>query len=259
MSSANSANRAKRPRLRRPRIHRVSAEGAHPGRRSKRLIVITALGLLTLIVVVVLIVRHFSSTPITASEITLKQAIRPLTVAFGQTPEGYWLKGVAEAPVTVIEYGDYSCPGCAAAFERNESTITNSYVNAGKIRYVFHDFPASDSPNAALAAQGARCAGDQGKYWSMHDVLYARQGEWRDDKDLAPRLKGYAQELDLGDTARFGRCLDNGKYVQAIQEAIGDGTSKGIITKPRYSVDGAQVDADGLRAAIDAALTAKGR
>ena len=93
----------------------------------------------------------------------------------------------------------------------------------------------------------------------MHDLLYARQREWQGDKELAPRLKGYAKELDLTDTARFGRCLDNGKYTQAIQDAIADGNGKGVTATPRYSVDGVQVDANGLRAAIDAALTAKGR
>jgi protein-disulfide isomerase len=92
----------------------------------------------------------------------------------------------------------------------------------------------------------------------MHDLLYARQGEWSDDAAVTARLKAYAGDLGL-DTAAFGQCLDSGKYTQAIQEAITDSTRQGINATPTYLVDGKKVDTNGLRAAIDAAVTAKGR
>lgn len=258
MSSSKPAKSANKRRLRRPRIRRVGEKHEGRGGRSALWIVYILGGLLIAVGIAMLVVRYVGGNPITASKITINQAVRPLTVPFGQTPDGYWYKGVAEAPVTVIEFGDYQCPSCAAAFSQIEGGIDKDYVNTGKIKFAFQDFPLPIHPNAKPTAEAARCAGDQGKYWSMHDVLFSRQSEWQGDGNVAARLKSYAEELDL-DTARFGRCLDTGKYTLAIQDAIADGTQQGIDVTPTYLVDGKQVDANGLRAAIDAALTAKGR
>jgi len=239
-------------------VRRVSGEQEAKARRTALPLVYAICGLVVAIGLIAVTVRYRNGTATTASNVPVTQAVRPLTVPAGQTPEGYWYKGRAEAPVTVIEFADYQCPSCAAAFAQLEPGIDKDYVNTGKIKFVFHDFPLAMHSNAAPTAAAARCAGDQGKYWSMHDLLYARQGEWAEDTDVTTRLKTYAGDLRL-DTTAFGQCVDNGKYTQAIQEAITDSTRQGINATPTYSVDGKKVDAGGLRAAIDAAVTAKGR
>ena len=249
---------SKRPRPKRPVVRRVSGDQEARSRRAALPLVYAIFGIVIVIGLIAVTVRYRNGTSLTASKIPVTQAVRPLIVPAGQTPEGYWYKGHAEAPVTVIEFGDYQCPSCGAAFQQLEPGIDKDYVNTGKIKFVFHDFPLSMHPNAAPTAAAARCAGDQGKYWSMHDLLYARQGEWSDDADVTTRLKTYAGELSF-DTAAFEKCVDNGKYKQAIQDAITDSTKQGINATPTYLVDGKKVDANGLRAAIDAAVTAKGR
>jgi protein-disulfide isomerase len=249
---------AKRPRRKRPVVRHVSNTQEAKARRAALPLVYAIFGLVVVIGLIAVTVRYRNGTAITASKVSVTQAVRPLTVPAGQTPEGYWYKGQAEAPVIVIEFGDYQCPSCGAAFQQLEPGIDKDYVNTGKIKFVFHNFPLAIHPNAAPTAAAARCAGDQGKYWSMHDLLYARQSEWSDEADITTRLKTYAGELSL-DTTAFGTCVDNGKYKQAIQDAITDSTKQGINATPTYLVDGKKVDANGLRAAIEAAVTAKGR
>lgn len=101
--------------------------------------------------------------------------------------------------------------------------------------------------NRRHARQAARAAGAQGKFWAMHDLLYSRQAEWGNDGNVLARLKGYAAELGL-DQQVFNQALDSQQ----------DGDTQGINATPTYLVEGKSVDACGLRAAIDAALKAKG-
>lgn len=246
------------PSPKRQQGRRVSGKQPSNTGRTPLPIFYAVFGLLVVVGIVVLATRYANRTPPAASNVPIDQAVRPLSVPTGQTPEGYWYKGQADASVTVIEFGDYQCPACAVVFRQRAGEIDDDYVNTGKIKYVFHDFPLPMHPNAIPTAEAARCAGDQGQYWTMHDVLYSRQNEWKDDRNISARLKSYAGELSL-DTDAFGQCLDGDRYGRAIQEAITASQRQGINGTPTYLVDEKQVDANGLRAAIDAALTAKGR
>ncbi|HEY8596855.1 MAG TPA: thioredoxin domain-containing protein, partial [Thermomicrobiales bacterium] len=139
----------KRPRPQRPTVRRVSGEREARSRRATLPLVYAIFGLVVVIGLLAVAVRYRNGTPNTASNVPVTQAVRPLTVPIGQTPEGYWYKGQAEAPVTVIEFGDYQCPSCGAAFRQLEPGIDKDYVNTGKIKFVFHDFPLPMHANAA--------------------------------------------------------------------------------------------------------------
>jgi protein-disulfide isomerase len=217
-------------------------------------------GLLVLVGAVALVLRARAGSPIAPSDVPVGQAIRPLNAPTGQTPEGYWFKGAADAPVTVVVFADFQCPSCAAAFRQIEGGIDSDYVEPGKVRIVFHDFPLPQHANAIPTALAARAAGDQGKFWSMHDLLYSRQGEWQGDDagTIVRRLKGYAAELGL-DQATFDSALDGKQAEAAIKAAATDAGRQGINATPTYLVDNKPVTAADLRAAIDAALQAKGR
>jgi protein-disulfide isomerase len=221
-------------------------------------LVAAALVVVVVVVVGVLIVRARAGAPVTPSNVPVDQAVRPLHAPTGQTAEGYWYKGNADAPVTVTVFGDFQCPSCLAAYQQIEGRIDQNYVETGKIRFIFRDFPLSQHANAIPTAQAARAAGAQGKFWAMHDLLYARQGEWAGDKDVTKRLASYAAELGL-DQQAFTRALDDGKYAQEITAAIADGKKLGVNATPTYQVDGRVVETSGLVAAIDTALKAKGR
>lgn len=221
-------------------------------------LVAAALVVVAVLVMGILIVRARASAPIAPSNVPVEQAVRPLRAPTGQTAEGYWYKGNTDAPVTVTVFGDFQCPSCRAAHQQIESQLDRDYVETGKIRFVFHDFPLPMHPNAVPTAQAARAAGAQGQFWAMHDLLYARQEEWASDRNVTKRLVGYAAELGL-DQQAFKRALDDGQYAQVIAAATADGTKRGIKATPTYQVDGQVVDTGGLSAAIDAALRAKGR
>lgn len=250
----------KRPQTRRQPVRRTVPNGRTAAGRARSLLVIfyTLFGLIVVVGVVVLVVRARSGTPIAVSNVPVAQAVRPLGAPTGQTSDGYWYKGQADAPVTVVEFGDFQCPSCGAAFQQIEGGIDTDYVNTGKIKFVYHDFPLPQHANAIPAAQAARAAGAQGKFWAMHDLLYSRQSEWENDSNVIPRLKSYAAELGLNQQ-QFDQALDDGTYASAITAAVADGNKQGINATPSYVVDGKTVNANDLRTAIDAALQAKGR
>lgn len=227
-----------------------------PTNRRSLGIFVALLGVVAL-VIVVLVVRGRANQAIAPSNVSVEQAVRPLNAPTGQTAEGYWYKGRPDAPVTVVVYGDFQCPACQSAFRQLEGVLDQAYVESGKVKFVFHDFPLSIHPNAVPAAQAARAAGAQGKFWAMHDLLYARQGEWEGDRDVTKRFKSYAAELGL-DQAAFDRALDEKTYAQAITAAIGEGEKQGVNSTPTYLVDGKVTSANELLAAISAAIQAKG-
>src|SRR5262249_37152427 len=103
------------------------------------------------------------------------------------------------------------------------------YVDSGKVRYVFRDFPIDGfHPLARKAAEAARCAGDQGKYWEMHDLLFQSQ------EALAPEeLPRHASRLGL-DAAAFDACLTNGKHSGAVQQIFTDRTAIGVLGRPSF-------------------------
>ncbi len=86
--------------------------------------------------------------------------------------------GQANAPITVIEFTDYQCPFCSRHFLQTFGQIKKEYVDTGKVKYVSRDYPLGFHPHAQKASESANCAGDQGKYWEMHDALFQNQEEW---------------------------------------------------------------------------------
>jgi protein-disulfide isomerase len=249
----------RQPRARQQGGRRVAGRGVSAASQRPPLLPFYALfGLIVVAGVALLAVRARQGTALAPSSIPVDQAVRPLNAPTGQTSDGYWYKGQADAPVTVVEFGDFQCPSCGAAFRALEGGIDRDYVETGKVMFVFHDFPLPQHANAVPAAQAARAAGAQGKFWAMHDLLYSRQAEWENDSNVIPRLEGYAAELGL-DQQAFNQALESQQYAGTIQAAIQDANRQGISATPTYLVDGKAVDASGLRAAIDAALKAQGQ
>ncbi len=137
--------------------------------------------------------------------------------------------GAADAPVTLVEFTDYQCPFCRRHFAQTMPQLVKDYVETGKLRYVMREFPIqSIHPKALKAAEAALCAGDQGKYWEIHDVFFA------DQRKLAPEdLKAHAEGLGL-DVASFNECLDGDKYAQRVQKDLADGVKAGVRGTPSF-------------------------
>lgn len=143
--------------------------------------------------------------------------------------------GKVDAPVTIIEFSDYECPFCEKFFTETYPQLKKDYVDTGKVKIVFRDFPLSFHPNAQKAAEAAECAGEQGgntAYFKMHDKLFQNQN------DLSVNsLKKYAKEIGL-DTAKFNSCLDSGKMASEIQKDESDGQAAGVSGTPAFFING---------------------
>jgi protein-disulfide isomerase len=182
---------------------------------------------------------------------------RTINAPTGVTPEGYAYKGSPDAAVTVIEYGDFQCPACAAFATQQEALIDQRYVETGKVRFIYHDLPLLQHDNAIIAAAAARAAGEQGKFWPMHDLLFARQRAWSNSSAIQPLLVSYAEAIGL-DRQAFEQALTSEKYVAALEAARQQSGQRGVQATPTFDVNGTLVDASQLEAAINAALQAQG-
>lgn len=142
-------------------------------------------------------------------------------------------KGAEKAPVTIVKFEDYECPFC----KQVQPTFTEllSRYN-GKVRLVHKDLPLDAiHPQARQAAEAARCADEQGKFWSYHDVLYAKAPK------LGPKdLKSYAKEVEL-DINAFERCFDSGKLKAIVQRDLMDGAQLGLTGTPTFFINGREV------------------
>ncbi len=142
------------------------------------------------------------------------------------------VRGAASAPITIVEYSDYQCPFCA----RINPTLDKLRATYGdKVRVVFKDFPLPNHGDAPKAAEAAHCAGEQGKYWEMHDRLFANQ------QGLGvPALKEHASGLKL-DAAAFTQCLDSGKFAARVADSLKLGNDLGVQSTPTLYVNGRPV------------------
>jgi protein-disulfide isomerase len=139
--------------------------------------------------------------------------------------------GKPDAPVTLVEFSDYQCPFCQRFFTNTLPELKKDYIDTGKVRYVFRDFPLdSIHPQARKAAEAGHCAGAQGKYWEMHDTLFKHQSALTVDN-----LKAFARDLGL-DADAFNACLDQGTYAEAVNQHQGAGSQAGINGTPGFFI-----------------------
>lgn len=139
--------------------------------------------------------------------------------------------GRQDAPVTMVEFSDYQCPFCKRHSLTVFPIIKKDYIDTGKLRYVFRDFPIANlHPQAKKAHEAAHCAGEQNKYWEMHEILF------KNPKGLSVKvLKRYGQDIGV-DGDKFNDCLKSGKYSREIEREIADGTKAGVRGTPSFFI-----------------------
>jgi|CXWL01.1.fsa_nt_gi protein-disulfide isomerase len=155
---------------------------------------------------------------------TLFEPIRVEVAADGPS------RGPAAAPVTIVEFSDFQCPFCSRVLP----SIDEARANYGdKVRLVFRQFPLTAlHPNAQKAAEAALCAHDQGKFWELHDAMFADQG----GLDV-PKLKEKAAAIGL-DAEKFAACVDGGSKAAAVSSDVAAGTAAGVSGTPAMFVNG---------------------
>jgi protein-disulfide isomerase len=149
--------------------------------------------------------------------------------------------GPEHAPVTVVEYGDFECPNCKQAVSAVKQLLARF---EGRVRFVYRHFPLEGvHPHALLAAEAAECAGAQGKFWPMHDLLFEGQPH------LKPtQLHNYAQQVQI-DMIRYTAEMDDHVYLQRIREHLQSGNASGVRSTPAFFLNGRIQDVSyGMRA-----------
>ena len=141
-------------------------------------------------------------------------------------------KGDKNAPVTIVEYSDFECPFCQKFYQETYQDIVAKYVNTGKVRIVFKDFPLAFHKNAQSAHEASRCAAEQGKFWEMHDKLFTNQSSLS-----VENYKKWAAEIGV-DTVKFNQCVDSNKYAKAVKEDLNDAMDLGVQGTPSFIVNG---------------------
>ncbi|MGA8185360.1 MAG: thioredoxin domain-containing protein [Terriglobia bacterium] len=157
--------------------------------------------------------------------------------------QGDPVMGSKDARVTLVEFTDYQCPFCGRAFRQTYPPVVAEYVKTGKLRYVIHNYPLTQlHANAFRAAEAARCAQDQGKFWEMHDRLFGNQKSL-DEKGL----EASARALGL-DTQQFQQCLTSGKYKKEVQDEVEAGKKLGVTGTPTFFLGPTGNDPDQIKA-----------
>lgn len=142
--------------------------------------------------------------------------------------------GDPNAPITLVEFGDYQCFFCNKFFHETEDTILKNYIETGKVKLIFKDYTiiGADSINAANAAH---CASDQGKFWEYHDTLY---NHWTGENNgwaSLDNLSQFAGELGL-DMDQFSKCMTDSKYSQNIVKSNQDAKDLGLTGTPAFFI-----------------------
>ena len=156
--------------------------------------------------------------------------------ALVQLAQGVTL-GDPEAQITVVEFGDYQCPGCGAFALSVKPQLEGTLVASGDVKFVYYDFPLiSIHPNAFLAARAARCSAEQDSYWEYHETLFRNQTRWAAATMPASAFEDYAEEVGI-DTGPFAACLNSEKYADVVTANMELGVRMGVNGTPTVMVN----------------------
>ncbi len=146
--------------------------------------------------------------------------------------EGEPMLGDLNAPITMIEFSDFQCPYCANYTLQIFPEIKKEYVDTGKVKIVFKNFPLPFHKDAATAALAAECANEQNKFWDYEAKLFENQNDLSKDN-----LKKWA--LDIGmDADQFNQCLDSSKHQDEVKNDMEEGVASGVEGTPSFFING---------------------
>lgn len=184
-------------------------------------------------------------------------AIDPANVPASGPAQGYTM-GKADAPVEIIEFGDFECPGCGQFATVTEPDVRKRLVETGLAKFTFYDYPLSMHKNTQPAHNAAACAADQGKFWEMHDRLFAKQDQWNGiaTDNPAPFFEKYVSDLGLNGNV-WKDCYEKRKHQGRIMANVAEGERRQINTTPSFIINNKMyvgaLPYDALKAIVDSA------
>lgn len=153
------------------------------------------------------------------------------------TGNSRYVMGNKNAKVAVVEFTDYQCPFCGQFFTNTYGQIKKDYIDTNKISYSVQNLPLAFHPNAHISAEAAECAGDQKKFFEMHDKLFGTQADWSDEADAKPKFEGYAKEIGIN-VDQFKKCLADGKFKQVVDDDNALASKIGASGTPTFIING---------------------
>lgn len=214
--------------------------------RTERIVVIGIVTAVVLLVALFLIVPAF----LPAGDIAEQSAVERPQVTFNGM-------GDPNAPVKIIEYSDFQCPYCARFSIETEPQLIEAYIKTGKVYFEYRSFGEFIGPESRRSAEAAYCAGDQNKFWEMHDLIFANHtgenvGDYTDK-----RLKAFAEKLGL-EMGAFNTCFDGNKYAEQVKQDAIAGAQAGVRATPSFIINGKLFEGaqpfEAFQAEIDALL-----
>jgi protein-disulfide isomerase len=173
------------------------------------------------------------------------------------TAKGYSM-GRPDAPVQMLEFADFECPACAHYSVVTEPDVRSHLVDAGALRVTYYDFPLPMHKNTWWASHAAACADDQGKFWEMHDRIFAGQSDWNGETtdNPVPILEGYAKALGL-DVPKWRGCVDGRVHQRDIEANRAEAERRQVQQTPTFVIGNrmiaGSISYDEIKAYVDTA------
>lgn len=143
--------------------------------------------------------------------------------------------GDPDAPISVVEFGDYQCPGCAMFASGVKPLIELNLVGTGRAKFVFYDLPLAQHSNSFLASRASHCAGDQDRFWEYHTTLFDNQFSWASSGDPVGNFVGYARALRM-DEGAFRDCLNSDRHARRVSANLRLASALNLTTTPSVLV-----------------------
>jgi protein-disulfide isomerase len=171
-----------------------------------------------------------------------KPGVTDVDIAGDPTQARGYIMGDTTAPVQVIEFADFECPACATFATLTEPDVRKAMIETGKIGWRYLDFPLPMHRNTWDASNAAACADEQGKFWPMHDTLFANQDRWNGEATGKPKsiFKGYAESLGL-DVPKWEACYDAKRYQSRIASNRAEAERRHVGSTPTFIIGGKMV------------------
>jgi protein-disulfide isomerase len=183
----------------------------------------------------------------------------PAAPASGFT--GYTL-GSDSAPVHITVYSDFQCPYCASFVTVQMPEVRAQLINTGKVQFRFRPFPLPSHQHSQIAALAAECAGEQGKFWEMHDQLFYNQNQWAQTRNPSGKFRDFARTIGL-DSERYDACIDSKRYAGRVEESRQEGIAAGVDATPKFYFDGGRFNgfptSDLFKTVVDSMIMVKVR
>ena len=178
---------------------------------------------------------------------TIQEAGPPKVTITTFVDNGSPILGNPNAPIILVEFGDYQCHFCNVFFHSTEDEILKNYVETGKVKMIFKDFNII-GPDSVNASHGAHCANDQGLFWEYHDILYSNWTGENNGWASSENLLKFAQEVGLN-VDEWSECMSDGRHSQVIVASNEDAKSLGLTGTPAFFVIGPDGKTTGISGA----------